>query len=145
MKSWARSFRDWSIECSRTSGSHNLFYRGRFITTTFQMSFGKFKSPICTEFRVARFCDFSHQREIQLGAPFLQQNTKLIGAWFYTPLFLPVMFSSMNKWFLWELVDLFRFRFYVLFILFILLSTLMIVTYYEMEKWLWRFKIPKQI
>ena len=115
--------------------NHNLFHRGRFITTTFQMSFGKFKSPICAEFRVALFFDFFHQREVQLGTPLLRQNTQLIGAWFYTPQFLPVIFSSMNKWFLWELVDLFRFRFYVLFILFILLSILMLVTYYHMEKW----------
>ena len=52
----------------------------------------------------------------------------------------------VNKWFLWELVHLFRFRFYVLFTLLILLSMLMLVTYYDMEKWfLRRFKIPKQI
>lgn len=87
---------DWIFTNFR---SHNLFHRGRFITTTFQMSFGKFKSPICAEFRVARFCDFSHKREVQLGAPFLRQNALVIGAWFYTPQFLPVMFWSMNKWF----------------------------------------------
>ena len=109
---------DWIFTNFR---SHNLFHRGRFITTTFQMSFGiyKFKSPICAESRVASFCDFSHKREVQLGAPFLRQNALVIGAWFYTPQFLPVKVSSMDKWFLWELVHYFRFRFYVLFILFI--------------------------
>ena len=34
--------------------NHNLFHPGRFITTTFQMSFGKLKSPICAEFCVDR-------------------------------------------------------------------------------------------
>ena len=77
--------------------------------------------------------------------PFSNKIPKLIGAWFYTRQLLPVMFSSMNKWCLWELVDLFRFRFYVLFILFILLPKLMIVSYYDMEKWLWRFKISELI
>ena len=99
--------------------NHNLFHRSWFITTTFHMSFGKFKSPLCAEFRVACFCDFSHKRDVQLGVPFSQTKYLTKGAWFYTPQFLPVMFSSMNKWFLWELVHLFRFRFYVLFILFI--------------------------
>ena len=128
MKSWARSFCEWGDWIFTNFRSHNWFHRGRFITTTFQMSFGKykFKPPICAESRVASFCDFSHKREVQLGAPFLRQNALLIGAWFYTPQFLPVKFSSMDKWFLWELVHYFRFRFYVLFILFILLSTLML-------------------
>ena len=49
-----------------------MFHRGRFITTTFQTPFGKFKSPICAEFCVALFFDFSHQREVQLGAPLAQ-------------------------------------------------------------------------
>ena len=45
----------------------------------------------------------------------------------------------MDKWFLWELVHYFRFRF----IYFIIHTDAQ--TYYDMEKWLWRFKIPKQI
>ena len=78
MKSWARSFREWGLNANFRI--HNLFHRGRIITTTFQMSFGKFKSPVCAQFRFARFCDFSHKREVQLGAPFLRQNALLIGA-----------------------------------------------------------------
>lgn len=73
MKSWARSFREWGLNVHEPL-EHNLFHRGRFITTTFQISFGKFKSPICAEFCVDRFCDFSHNREVQLGAPLLKQN-----------------------------------------------------------------------
>ena len=45
----------------------------------------------------------------------------------------------MDKWFLWELVHYFRFRF----IYFIIHTDAQ--TYYDMEKRLWRFKIPKQI
>ena len=109
-------FISWmGIECSRTSGTITCFIAAGSL--------------------------------LQLSRCLSGNSSRLYVQNFVLPVFatFPIRESSMNKCFLWELVDLFRFRFYVLFILFIRLSILMLATYYDVEKWLWRFKIPKQI
>ena len=72
--------RELGIKGSRTSRSYIYFIPAGWSLQLSKYLSVKSSYPFkCTKFRVACFCDFSHRREVQLGAPLL-----------YTPQFLYV-------------------------------------------------------
>ena len=124
---------------------HNLFHRSWFITTTFHMSFGKFKSRLYVQnFVLPVFATFPKERSSTRRA--LSPTKCLTNRGL-------ILYSSIpsRKAFVDEQVISFRTR--SLFRLSILRALYIIYfiihtdaqTYYDMEKRLWRFKIPKQI